>query len=1095
MKKRLLSLLLALIMVFATVASAVAVSVEVPFSNHNIKEVVYYDKTPDPNVNEEMKNYPAVWMLYDDPDNHENIEVFTLKPVATEEEAENQNFGIKGFKIDGKWYKAVALWTVNPAADIIDKGNGEKAVFTPLYYTDADKPQPGDKLNVALYDYDSGAISNLVEVEIPGEGGETHVVVDDKTVAPPQEIVLTYNGQAQECPYHDTDGYYVTLNDPQTDAGLYTAALLLRDGWKWTDGTTAGKIAVWAINPAPLTAVTLVKDKLAYDGTERHPEIASVNAGTLVAPAGSYTASFPDESILPGTYTVTVKGKGNFTGSASTEYIIYTESADTCDHSQYERIYKDNGDGKTHTEYCSHCGATMNNAQPHTILTQSVVVDGVYCVTESCTLCDYKTEPVECTHEGHIECKDNGNGTHTTSCTRCTKVLVANEAHTLKIEPIKTTVSGVELYLGQYVASCEKCNYSEEKTCNHEGTERVEYQAVKTTATVESHAPHCGLCKMLLLEEEESCTSDENWVPHNFNGHKSHCTKCGQEMKANHDFKGTRKITKVDVIPYSGGLFNMFTRYNYRVHYKETCKVCQGTNAGFFPYIQSWMDNWGDYRDAFEMLSKLNPDELQSIADNDILGWDKYYIIGIASMLGPLYEATGTNTLDFATLNYDVLLNCNFDPSQEGSIKLFDKDGKEIKSYKPKDKNRLPMRDGEDEGISEEDFYRFDFTADDGAAVAVSTNYLMELPDGEHSFTVCFTTGNGEKVAMTILFEIETVRSAGVTKRIKNVHPAGTMYTADGSVVTMNLSATELAYTGEPIEPPAVVLTNEMGVEYAEDEDYTLTWYRIVGLNGETAEVEVDPENIVEVGNYVVVATPTRNGVLFGEAYACFEVVEENALWFVCDSVNALDDYVVEDGVRLYPVNVKVLGLPDGALDVSSTQLFLNYDPMLLELRKFEGPVDWTVTALNGTVSAAWASETPVSLKDGDFILTLYFAAMPWNEGEYAELLFTEGASGAVSGLAFADGDTVTEIAAETVDGGIWLEAPKYGDVNDDGIITAADAALVLRALVGLSELTPRGAVNADVDGDGTVTAADAAAILRYVVGLIDLFPVQMLDL
>ena len=58
-------------------------------------------------------------------------------------------------------------------------------------------------------------------------------------------------------------------------------------------------------------------------------------------------------------------------------------------------------------------------------------------------------------------------------------------------------------------------------------------------------------------------------------------------------------------------------------------------------------------------------------------------------------------------------------------------------------------------------------------------------------------------------------------------------------------------------------------------------------------------------------------------------------------------------------------------------------------------------------------------------------------------------------------------------------------------MITAADAALILRSIVGLSALSPRGTLNADVDGDGEVTAADAAMILRYVVGLIASFPAE----
>ena len=66
-----------------------------------------------------------------------------------------------------------------------------------------------------------------------------------------------------------------------------------------------------------------------------------------------------------------------------------------------------------------------------------------------------------------------------------------------------------------------------------------------------------------------------------------------------------------------------------------------------------------------------------------------------------------------------------------------------------------------------------------------------------------------------------------------------------------------------------------------------------------------------------------------------------------------------------------------------------------------------------------------------------------------------------------------------------------YGDANCDGKITSADAAMVLRSIVGLSTLTPLGMLNADVDCDTQVTAGDAAAILRYVIALIDSLPLQ----
>ena len=184
--KKLLSILLVAVLLASMSFAAFAdvVIQDMPKSNHKIKEAVYYDKNPNPNAEGEMVNYPAVWMLYDDPDNHTNSEVFVLKEAASKEEANNSDFGYEGFRINGKWYKVVGLWTVNPESDIIDKGNGEKAVFTPLYYSEADTPQAGDKVQLALYDYDSKGISNLVDVVVPEEGGESRVTAGKTTINP-----------------------------------------------------------------------------------------------------------------------------------------------------------------------------------------------------------------------------------------------------------------------------------------------------------------------------------------------------------------------------------------------------------------------------------------------------------------------------------------------------------------------------------------------------------------------------------------------------------------------------------------------------------------------------------------------------------------------------------------------------------------------------------------------------------------------------------------------------------------------------------------------------------------------------------------------
>ncbi len=104
----------------------------------------------------------------------------------------------------------------------------------------------------------------------------------------------------------------------------------------------------------------------------------------------------------------------------------------------------------------------------------------------------------------------------------------------------------------------------------------------------------------------------------------------------------------------------------------------------------------------------------------------------------------------------------------------------------------------------------------------------------------------------------------------------------------------------------------------------------------------------------------------------------------------------------------------------------------------------------------------------------------------------TQLTSGSVSGF---------EITGSQGGTGSWLsgrgsgliEGPAYtiGDVSGDGIVTAYDASLVLKYIVGLTELSVEQKQVADVTDDGTITALDAALILQYSVGLITEFPNQ----
>ena len=72
---------------------------------------------------------------------------------------------------------------------------------------------------------------------------------------------------------------------------------------------------------------------------------------------------------------------------------------------------------------------------------------------------------------------------------------------------------------------------------------------------------------------------------------------------------------------------------------------------------------------------------------------------------------------------------------------------------------------------------------------------------------------------------------------------------------------------------------------------------------------------------------------------------------------------------------------------------------------------------------------------------------------------------------------------------GIEKDAVTYGNINGDGNIDSADAALVYSAANGTQDLTEEQIAAADVNGDGKVDAADAALVYAYANGKISGFP------
>ena len=59
-----------------------------------------------------------------------------------------------------------------------------------------------------------------------------------------------------------------------------------------------------------------------------------------------------------------------------------------------------------------------------------------------------------------------------------------------------------------------------------------------------------------------------------------------------------------------------------------------------------------------------------------------------------------------------------------------------------------------------------------------------------------------------------------------------------------------------------------------------------------------------------------------------------------------------------------------------------------------------------------------------------------------------------------------------------------YGDINNDGYVTQADADMVAEHVVGVITLTSKQLARADIYGDGNITARNATLIAKYAAGV-----------
>lgn len=145
-------------------------------------------------------------------------------------------------------------------------------------------------------------------------------------VTVPNGKTLTYNGKAQTGVAADAN--YTVTENTATNAGSYTATLALKDkkNYLWSVETTDNQVETtddqtvsWKINKASLKDKKLVLAKTAYtwNGKVQKPTVKTVG-GKALKSGTDYTVKYSNaSSTAAGSYTVTVTGKGNYTGTSA----------------------------------------------------------------------------------------------------------------------------------------------------------------------------------------------------------------------------------------------------------------------------------------------------------------------------------------------------------------------------------------------------------------------------------------------------------------------------------------------------------------------------------------------------------------------------------------------------------------------------------------------------------------------------------------------------------------------------------------------------------------------------------------------------------
>ncbi len=171
----------------------------------------------------------------------------------------------------------------------------------------------GGTYNISPVGYGNLSFGGEKSVTYDGKDHELTLTVDDESVT----VTIYYKLNTA------ADGDY--KQDKPVNVGTYNVKAVLQsenynDGDEFTF-TTGGELV---INPATIDGLTLTATSKKYDKQAIVPAelVESVTAGSLTLQKGDYDVKVDKDTVTVGDYTITVTGKGNYTGQKTATYKI-----------------------------------------------------------------------------------------------------------------------------------------------------------------------------------------------------------------------------------------------------------------------------------------------------------------------------------------------------------------------------------------------------------------------------------------------------------------------------------------------------------------------------------------------------------------------------------------------------------------------------------------------------------------------------------------------------------------------------------------------------------------------------------------------------